>query len=258
MLFRSLFSYVCTSSCNPLPCHFRYWSKQSVFDEDQIIGCLSTGLRQELLVHLNHSIIERVPLFQGRPIDFTAAFMERVKPVFFNCMDCIYLQGDTGHAMYIIADGSVNLYLYPDSQPFSSHSATKLKAAARTVRSGLNLPPDGGDDPRSPAVDIAVNAFQGKSVKKCERLEIHLPSGPKELDLMLFEEVHIGDFFGEFALLNTLNTSSADNPNYGRRAFTAVSMLYSELYVLRRPEFEELMGLFPRLREYVCLHCCAD
>lgn len=86
------------------------WSCNNGLDEEEIFEDLSPPLRQEITLHLNQEILEKVPLFQGCDQSFIEEVVSKLRPQIVGPKEWIIRQGEVGHAMYFLSKGAVAIH----------------------------------------------------------------------------------------------------------------------------------------------------
>ena len=87
--------------------------KMFPFNDESLLDDLSSSLKLEVALQINHSIVDRVPFFHGRDPRFIRTIINHLKPVIFAPGDFVCVSGDLGDAMYFIKKGAVEV-LSPD------------------------------------------------------------------------------------------------------------------------------------------------
>ncbi|MBI2060257.1 MAG: ion transporter [Nitrospirae bacterium] len=85
------------------------WESRRGYDEFSIVNDFPTPLRTEILLFLNRSMIEKVPIFKGATPDFVREIVLNLKPVVFSPSEFVFRKGDIGYNMYFISRGGVEV-----------------------------------------------------------------------------------------------------------------------------------------------------
>lgn len=78
-----------------------------MFDEKEILSQLPAGMATELVYLMYKSVIESTPFFEGLPRDVQTKLCLSMKP--YPCLsgDVIMTEGEVGHEMFLIMQGTV-------------------------------------------------------------------------------------------------------------------------------------------------------
>ncbi|KAG1662193.1 hypothetical protein FOA52_015819 [Chlamydomonas sp. UWO 241] len=204
-------------------------------DEAEIISGLSTNLRMQVIMHLYSDVLERVAIFQGRPPEFISAIVTHLKLEYFSPGDVVLTQGEIGHEMYFVGEGSLEVRVYKTSELFnfdgwsddqSTNAATEFACAldkGKAPKLGTWL----GSKGRHRAAKLRRRAFVQQLLRRpCD--------GSEKCPYTVVGELTQGDVFGSYSCM--LNEP---------RAATVVASAFAELYRLSRADVEAVVSEFP-------------
>ena len=86
-----------------------YFSQKSLFNEEEVLGSLSTTLRNELVAHTNSRVIDRVHFFKNQDPSLTTALLTRMKPLFRITDEVLGVEGDIAKEMFFLVHGVVEM-----------------------------------------------------------------------------------------------------------------------------------------------------
>lgn len=89
--------------------YYQYlWESRSVNDE-QVLGDMIDSLKVEVLLQINRSLIEKVPMFRNADTNFLSDIVQVLEPCVFLPNDYIFRTGETGDSMYFLSQGQVEV-----------------------------------------------------------------------------------------------------------------------------------------------------
>ncbi|KAL0831788.1 hypothetical protein ABMA28_001326 [Loxostege sticticalis] len=92
-------------------CAFYYYNFQgNYFREDLALNTLSEQLRNEIILHTCHKLLDKVELFNGLPASVVGSVLGCLRAEVYLPNDLVLRAGDIGDCMYFIANGSVAVY----------------------------------------------------------------------------------------------------------------------------------------------------
>eukprot|EP00753_Platysulcus_tardus_P013660 PLAT3821.3.p1 GENE.PLAT3821.3~~PLAT3821.3.p1 ORF type:complete len:1960 (+),score=909.62 PLAT3821.3:67-5946(+) len=127
-------------------------ARKSIFDEQSILGELSSNLRKQIVLQSNRELIKSVAFFAGRSSDFVAAFVTRMKPFFQVDGEVLARPCELGLEMYFVVSGTVQVFIYGDDRTSLSTSPGNSSATLGSVVEG---------GPRAPPAAAAPPARRG-------------------------------------------------------------------------------------------------
>lgn len=83
------------------------YENKTVFDEKEILSQLPTGMATELVYLMYKSLIDATPFFEGLPRDMQTKLCLSMKPYPALAGDVIMSEGEVGHEMFLILQGTV-------------------------------------------------------------------------------------------------------------------------------------------------------
>jgi len=89
--------------------YFYLWEVRKGIDSKILLEDMPHTLKEEILMHLNRSIIEKVSIFQHSNELFLREIVQLLEPVVFLPDDYIIRQGEIGSCMYFLNAGEVNV-----------------------------------------------------------------------------------------------------------------------------------------------------
>jgi CRP-like cAMP-binding protein len=97
---------------------FKYfYRKLSVFDSQEIVSAMPTGVTNDLLFKQYAPIIQRVPMLRDANKLFVALIAPSLKPFYAEQGEFIFFEGELSTHMYFIFNGKVQLLLIADGTP---------------------------------------------------------------------------------------------------------------------------------------------
>lgn len=188
-------------------------------DEADIIQGLSASLRTQIVLHLYAEALEKVPFFRGQHPQFITSIVTALQLEFYAPGDIVVRQGDMGDAMYFLAQGSLEVRLYEDSDNGSSQTDTQYEAGGSRACTPL-----AADQLQQPAC----------RTRRAVTYEDELTGRPyRHLGYL-----HCGEYFGEHSCLLGQERSAS-----------VVASSYVELYSLSRADLELVLQQWPELAE---------
>ncbi len=85
------------------------WESEVTHDEIQVLGDLPTELRTEIALVMHRHLIQRVPFFRDARPDFIRDIVLLLRPQLLVPATTFIREGSTGHDMYFISHGEVEL-----------------------------------------------------------------------------------------------------------------------------------------------------
>jgi hypothetical protein len=85
------------------------YENKTVFDENEILSQLPTGMATELVYLMYKGVIESTPFFDGLPRDVQTKLCLSMKPYPALSGDVIMTEGEAGHEMFLIMKGTVSI-----------------------------------------------------------------------------------------------------------------------------------------------------
>jgi len=95
------------------------WTNKKGYQDDSLLDGLPMKIQAELILHINRSIVEKVPFLKGADSELLGELMCELKPRVFVPGERIFKSGEKGDALYFIQSGSVDIIA-----PHGSHIAT--------------------------------------------------------------------------------------------------------------------------------------
>jgi len=89
--------------------YFHLWSRQGGMDDESILEELPARLRTEISLEINGAIISKVPFFKDSNPGFISALVGYLKPEIYAPGELVVREGDVGHEMYFISQGTVDV-----------------------------------------------------------------------------------------------------------------------------------------------------
>lgn len=90
--------------------YYRYlWESRMGYDETEVLADLPTNIKEDIVLHLNQNIIERVAFLKDAEPTLIRDLVAQLKPVVFTPGDCVFKAGEQGHCMYFILSGKVEV-----------------------------------------------------------------------------------------------------------------------------------------------------
>jgi len=89
--------------------YFHLWSRQGGMDDESILTELPARLRTEISLEINGAIISKVPFFKDSNPGFISALVSYLKPEIYAPGEWVVREGDVGHEMYFISQGTVDV-----------------------------------------------------------------------------------------------------------------------------------------------------
>lgn len=85
------------------------WKNKKGYQDDSLLEGLPTKIQSELMLHINRSIVEKVPFLRGADTELLEDLMHELKPRVFVPGQKIFKVGDRGDALYFIQNGHVHI-----------------------------------------------------------------------------------------------------------------------------------------------------
>lgn len=85
------------------------WKNRKGYDENQILRELPPSLRMKVSIYLNSDLVRKVPILQNASDDLISKIILNLVPVVYMKGDFIFKKGDTGHHLYFISKGQVEI-----------------------------------------------------------------------------------------------------------------------------------------------------
>ena len=85
------------------------WKNRKGYDENQILRELPPSLRMKVSIYLNSDLVRKVPILKNASDDLIAKIILNLVPVVYMKGDFIFRKGDTGHHLYFISKGQVEI-----------------------------------------------------------------------------------------------------------------------------------------------------
>ena len=85
------------------------WKNRKGYDEKQILHELPPSLRMKVSLYLNSDLVRKVPILKNASEDLISKIILNLVPVVYMKGDFIFRYGDTGHHLYFISKGSVEI-----------------------------------------------------------------------------------------------------------------------------------------------------
>ena len=90
--------------------YYNMMSKRLSMDDQHIISELPMALQNKFRLYVNVRIIENIPLFAHCPKSCLESVATHMEQKYFSPGELIIKRGDIGHEMYIISNGTVEVY----------------------------------------------------------------------------------------------------------------------------------------------------
>ena len=123
-----------------------YYSKKSLFDEEQILAGLTPALQQEVTTILLRDSLGHLPLFALLGVEFQRWVYPRLKPLTYVNLDVIYKRGDISKDIYFLRKGTVDvlaagldtktLYRLNQGQYFGEEALTHQRRGCSVLSNG--------------------------------------------------------------------------------------------------------------------------
>jgi CRP-like cAMP-binding protein len=97
---RAFFEYSLSKRANGL----------SSYDADEILGELSSNLKNEVIIHVEGELIERIPFLKGKNTSFIADCIQMFQPMVVHEGDYIIKEGTAADEMYFLLKGRAAVY----------------------------------------------------------------------------------------------------------------------------------------------------
>lgn len=81
------------------------------YDVDELLDELGSGLRADILMHLERDLIEKIPFLQDKVPQFVADCVSMFSPMVFNEGDVIVKEGTQADEMYFLVKGTAGVFL---------------------------------------------------------------------------------------------------------------------------------------------------
>mmetsp|Transcript_17614 Transcript_17614/g.27611 ORF Transcript_17614/g.27611 Transcript_17614/m.27611 type:complete len:612 (-) Transcript_17614:717-2552(-) len=81
------------------------------YDVDELLDELGSGLRADILMHLERDLIEKIPFLQDKVPQFVADCVSMFSPMVFNEGDFIVKEGTQADEMYFLVKGTAGVFL---------------------------------------------------------------------------------------------------------------------------------------------------
>ncbi len=85
------------------------WEKRLGYDEGSVLTTLPPSLHTDVAMFLIRDVLVKVPIFQGADESFLRDLARQLRPVVFTPGDYVFHQGDSGHEMYFISRGTLEV-----------------------------------------------------------------------------------------------------------------------------------------------------
>lgn len=85
------------------------WKNRKGYDERQILNELPPSLRMKVSLYLNSDLVRKVPILKNASEDLISKIILNLVPVVYMKGDFIFRYGDTGHHLYFISKGTVEI-----------------------------------------------------------------------------------------------------------------------------------------------------
>lgn len=85
------------------------WKNRKGYDEKQILHELPPSLKMKVSIYLNSDLVRKVPILKGASDDLISKIILNLVPVVYMKGDFIFKHGDTGHHLYFISKGQVEI-----------------------------------------------------------------------------------------------------------------------------------------------------
>jgi voltage-gated potassium channel len=96
--------------------YYNYLWDSRLGQETEMLEDLPRPLRVEIALHLNRAILEKVPLFRGAGEEFFRELVLHLEPMIFLPGQVLMRRGETGHQLYFINKGKVEVLSRDDSE----------------------------------------------------------------------------------------------------------------------------------------------
>jgi len=83
--------------------------KQSIRDEESLLGQLSMGLRSRVAMAINEHYLREMPFFLGADVNLTMELGLNMESCFFPAFEDVVREGEEGDAMFFVVAGSVEV-----------------------------------------------------------------------------------------------------------------------------------------------------
>ena len=80
------------------------------YDVDELLNELGSGLRADILMHLERPLIEKIPFLQDKVPQFVADILSMFSPMVFNEGDFIIKEGTQADEMYFLVKGTAGVF----------------------------------------------------------------------------------------------------------------------------------------------------
>ncbi|KAK5640992.1 hypothetical protein RI129_009539 [Pyrocoelia pectoralis] len=90
--------------------HYEFKFEKNYYKEHDILDSLSDNLRQEIILQICQSLVEKVEYFHNLPTELLLRIVECMKSEIFLSGDVIVKAGVVGDGMYFIASGTTAVY----------------------------------------------------------------------------------------------------------------------------------------------------
>ena len=91
------------------------WNQNKGFETEQMIAHLPTSVKAEVMLHINESLIQRVPLLKQCSDRFLEAIILRMSSQVCLPGDYVFKEGDKSREMYFVRTGSVEIIMEDES-----------------------------------------------------------------------------------------------------------------------------------------------
>lgn len=85
------------------------WKNRKGYDENKILQELPPSLRLKVSIYLNSDLVRKVPILKNASDDLISKIILNLVPVVYMKDDFIFKKGDTGHHLYFISKGQVEI-----------------------------------------------------------------------------------------------------------------------------------------------------
>jgi voltage-gated potassium channel len=89
--------------------HTYIWDQRLGYDESMFLAGLPAGLMTDVTLFLRRDIIQKVPFLQGASDDLVRELAQAMKQVVVTPGEYVFRTGETGHVMYFISRGSLEV-----------------------------------------------------------------------------------------------------------------------------------------------------
>ena len=230
--------------------YYDYTIQREYMEEElDVVEGLPDRLKTLIILHLNSSFIEKVPMFQGKTSHFVVAIVKRLKLDFVLPGDAVVWQDEICHHMFFVADGQLDVRLFTKEACVEAQTLTigKDGLSAALGSKSIDVRVRRERDIESIGETVMGVVERASQVFRRKKREIVIRSVPSvsqlnisRLPSKLLGEMTMGDAFGGLSCIHGEILPA-----------TAVASTSCELHTLETSDLDDVKGEFPELRDDV-------